>query len=48
MKRGPSGATLEWLEAECDEGNVEYKLRLKDPSTMRFQQLVRGVFNSSS
>lgn len=40
MKRGPSGATLEWLEAESDEGNVEYKLRLKDPSTMRFQQLV--------
>jgi len=40
VKRGPSGATLEWLEAESDEGNVEYKLRLKDPSTMRFQQLV--------
>ncbi|CAL8463448.1 g2982 [Coccomyxa elongata] len=40
VKRGPSAATLEWLEAESDEGNVEYKLRLKDPSTMRFQQLV--------
>ena len=42
VKRGPSAATLEWLEAESDEGNVEYKLRLKDPSTMRFQQLVHS------
>lgn len=41
VKRGTLGQTLEWLEAESDEGNVEYKLRLKDPSTMRFQQLVR-------
>lgn len=40
VKRGSSGAILEWLEPESDEGNVEYKLRLKDPSTMRFQQLV--------
>ncbi len=42
VKRGASAATLEWLEAESDEGNVEYKLRLKDPSTMRFQQLVHA------
>lgn len=40
VKRGPSAATLEWLEAESDEGNVEYKLRLKDPTPLRFQQLV--------
>jgi hypothetical protein len=36
-------AGLEWLEPESDEGNVEYKLRLKDPSIMRFQQLVRAA-----
>ncbi len=29
------------LEAEDDEGNVEYKLRLKQPNHVRFQQLVR-------
>ena len=40
MKRSADAAHLEWLEPESDEGNVEYKLRLKDPSTMRFQQLV--------
>ena len=40
MKRSAGAAHLEWLEPESDEGNVEYKLRLKDPSTMRFQQLV--------
>ena len=40
MKRSSDVAHLEWLEPESDEGNVEYKLRLKDPSTMRFQQLV--------
>ena len=40
MKRSADVAHLEWLEPESDEGNVEYKLRLKDPSTMRFQQLV--------
>ncbi len=28
------------LEAEDDEGNVEYKLRLKQPNHVRFQQLV--------
>ena len=28
------------LEAEDDEGNVEYKLRLKQPNPVRFQQLV--------
>lgn len=28
------------LEAESDEGNVEYKLRLKQPNPIRFQQLV--------
>ena len=38
--QGAARRSLEWLEPESDEGNVEYKLRLKDPSTMRFQQLV--------
>ena len=28
------------LEPEDDEGNVEYKLRLKQPNPVRFQQLV--------
>jgi len=28
------------LEQEDDEGNVEYKLRLKQPNHVRFQQLV--------
>ena len=40
VKRGTRTPGLEWLEAENDEGNIEYKLRLKDPTTMRFQQLV--------
>ncbi|KAK9815416.1 hypothetical protein WJX72_003287 [[Myrmecia] bisecta] len=31
---------LALLGAENDEGNVEYKLRLKDPTPLRFQQLV--------
>lgn len=47
VKRGPSGATMEWLEPESDEGNAEYKLRLKDPSTMRFQQLVSFTSRSA-
>ncbi|KAK9865507.1 hypothetical protein WJX84_004097 [Apatococcus fuscideae] len=29
-----------YIAAEDDEGNVEYKLRLKNPSPVRFQQLV--------
>ena len=32
---------VERLEAESDEGNVEYKLKLHDPNPARFQQLVR-------
>ncbi|KAK9803002.1 hypothetical protein WJX73_009078 [Symbiochloris irregularis] len=28
------------LPPECDEGCVEYKLRIKDPNPLRFQQLV--------
>ena len=31
------------LPPECDDGNVEYKLRLKDPHPLRFQQLVRKL-----
>ncbi len=31
----------EYIAPECDDGNVEYKLRLKNPSPVRFQQLVR-------
>lgn len=36
--------------AENDEGNVEYKLRLKEPncSPVRFQQLVGGTSHNSS
>ena len=35
-----AGAAVEWLQPESDAGNVEYKLRLKDPNPVRFQQLV--------
>ena len=34
------------LEPEDDEGNVEYKLRLKQPNPVRFQQLVRCSLKS--
>ena len=38
------------LTKEEDDGNVEYKLRLKVPTTVRFQQLVRSppMCNQSS
>lgn len=46
-KKGACGAgrgeaqALEWLPPENDFGNVEYKLRLKQPLPgLRFQQLV--------
>ena len=35
-----AGSAAEWLDPERDDGNTEYKLRLKDPSPVRFQQLV--------
>ncbi len=37
------------LGVEDDEGRVEYKLRLKDPTPTRFQQLVRrpGVWTAA-
>lgn len=31
---------MDYIAAEDDDGNVEYKLRLKNPSPVRFQQLV--------
>ena len=31
----------EYIAPESDDGNVEYKLRLKNPSPVRFQQLVQ-------
>jgi len=38
---GGGGAALQWLPAEDDFGNVEYKLRLREPLPgHRFQQLV--------
>lgn len=36
------------LEPEDDEGNVEYKLRLKQPNPVRFQQLVRAILSWAS
>lgn len=37
----PCDSSCVWMPPEEEEGNVEYKLRLKDPSTTRLQQLVR-------
>ncbi|KAK9837788.1 hypothetical protein WJX74_005086 [Apatococcus lobatus] len=34
------GDGMDYIAAEDDDGNVEYKLRLKNPSPVRFQQLV--------
>jgi hypothetical protein len=42
-----SGAAVEWLQPESDEGSVEYKLRLKDPNPVRFQQLVCSATSCS-
>lgn len=36
-------ADLPRFNRENDDGNVEYKLRLKSPTPFRFQQLVRGL-----
>lgn len=36
----PRDATVTWLPPESEHGNVEYKLRLRDPSTARLEQLV--------
>lgn len=43
-----AAAGAQAFPAEDDEGNVEYKLRLKEPncSPVRFQQLVRGRFGT--
>jgi hypothetical protein len=37
----PRDESCVWMPQEDEEGNVEYKLRLKDPSTARLEQLVR-------
>lgn len=42
----PRDASLKWLPRESEDGNVEYKLRLKDPSPARLQQLVRCALTS--
>lgn len=40
-KKEPKDPNITWLPAEDEEGNVEYKLRLKDPGAARLEQLVR-------
>lgn len=35
------------LDPECEEGNIEYKLRLKEPTPQRFHQLVRLLMAAS-
>ncbi len=43
FSKEPRDATVKFLQSESDEGNVEYKLKLKDPDTgnpYRIQQLV--------
>lgn len=38
----PLDTSVTMLPRETDDANVEYKLRLKDPSQARLQQLVRS------
>lgn len=40
-KNEPKDPNITWLPAEDEDGNVEYKLRLKDPGAGRLEQLVR-------
>eukprot|EP00192_Tetraselmis_astigmatica_P002256 CAMPEP_0117686214 /NCGR_PEP_ID=MMETSP0804-20121206/22300_1 /TAXON_ID=1074897 /ORGANISM="Tetraselmis astigmatica, Strain CCMP880" /LENGTH=1054 /DNA_ID=CAMNT_0005497831 /DNA_START=599 /DNA_END=3763 /DNA_ORIENTATION=+ len=39
-KNESRSSKVEWLPPESEEGNTEYKLRLRDPSAPRFEQLV--------
>ncbi len=40
LKREPRDHSVASLGQEDEEGNVEYKLRIKDPHPVRLQQLV--------
>lgn len=42
LKREPRDHSVACLGQEDEEGNVEYKLRIKDPHPVRLQQLVRA------
>ena len=39
-RRSPKDGNVDWFDPEVEEGNVEYKLKIKDPNSIRFQQLV--------
>lgn len=39
-KQEPRDPSITWLPKEIEEGNREYKLRLRDPSSARLEQLV--------
>jgi hypothetical protein len=39
-KSEPRDPSIRWLLPESEDGNVEYKLRLKDPAAARLEQLV--------
>lgn len=39
-RREPKDLSLQVLEPEVEEGNIEYKLRIKDPNPIRLQQLI--------
>ncbi|GFR43379.1 hypothetical protein Agub_g4451 [Astrephomene gubernaculifera] len=40
LKREPKDLSVTCLDQEDEEGNVEYKFRIKDPHPMRLQQLI--------
>lgn len=39
-RKHPKDSSVYWLDPEIEEGNVEYKLKVVDPNSVRFQQLV--------
>lgn len=42
-RKFPRDVEITWLESEIEEGNIEYKLKIKDPNSIRFQQLVKSL-----
>lgn len=46
-RKFPRDVDITWLESEIEEGNIEYKLKIKDPNSIRFQQLVKSLITTN-
>ena len=46
-RKSPKDMSVDWFYPEVEDGPIEYKLKIKDPNSVRFQQLVLVLYDTT-